>query len=232
MASIKTKPVLCILTAENCGHCRIFRKPTLKKRDANSNMSGAQSWSQEFFGKLMFATDTTKGFIGDPHYKVYNVHVPSTGSRDLKGATVTEFVWSAGKVEMVERLNPETLVPLSIFNYITAYPTYAIFDGAKWDSDIHNKTSKLYGYVMNKSVGSLKVKGRRVYGVKHSKRGDSPLSFAVFTKNKKYTPPGHGPVDSSKPPGLSKMQSVMSDRHKRGNPRGKARKDVDLKLKF
>jgi hypothetical protein len=219
-------PIFCIITAENCGHCKNMRKSSLETTDKQSTIQGGHSWSVEFFKKLLFGVKDIKEIRDSetPSYRVFNYHCGSMRNTSPENAQLTEFIVNGDTVEMVNHMNVQELVPRSIAQFLMMFPTFSIFEPTSWYFDISNNTTTLYGKIMNAKTGSVKIQSKSVYGVikdgVHS-YGVTPDVFAMGNKGQKLVPPPLGPDDASRAPGLNPHQTALetSYREKVKNPR-------------
>lgn len=187
--------ILCLITAENCGHCKNMRKSTLETKDMGGTIQGGHSWSEPFFKKLIFGVNDLS-MIANPHYKVYNLHVASMNNLNLNDAILLEFESDGNGVKVSKHLKKDVLsrIPESIKSFIYMYPTFAVFDRKKWDLDILNGTSTLYGRVMNKKTGPIMFMGNVVYGILREGNtmdrslGSNPVDFAKTIKDNSDKP--------------------------------------------
>lgn len=243
---MSSKNVYCIVTAENCGHCKAMRRPTLEKKDTQKTIQGGHSWSVGFFKKLLLGkVDIDGDGTPDPVYRVYNVHFAYIGDESLERASITEFILDKENdtVRMKQYESAKGLAPDSIVQYVVMYPSFCVFEGESWDKDILEGTKDLFGSVMNRSVGSIIHNRERVYGV--IRNGDHPFGqvpdkFGVDMLDSSFERPTHGPQDPKVAPGLSDYEKILSTRYKDalkehnkgngGSPPGSPKRDRDIEL--
>lgn len=232
-----SKPVICIITSSQCGHCVTMRLPTLSKVNVKGPISG-NSWSYDFFTMLLFGVESVeKGNFdetSEPHFRVYNIHTPTMRSANISMSEVTEFVWTGNSDKPINVVNVSNdRVPESIFNYVKAFPTFAYFDGDTWDEDVKNGTEHLYGIInMYNTIFKSKVNGKNTYTCDPSAPfNKKPHQIAENVRVNGLPPPPMS-LEPHKAPGLTYGQELQSRIYKESinpTPRiGSVQEDSDI----
>jgi hypothetical protein len=238
-------PVICIITSQQCGHCTTMRgtgEPT-EVPQKPFTITGGYNWSQEYFTKLMFAGGESRGNL---KFRVVEVHTAVMGCRSFDQVQdFSEFTWNGQKVirtqyrtsgdanktavisgDSVQTLDTnfsdflKTKIPLQIFNYMGAFPSWAYFTGDVWDGAIKSNSVggvhvPLKGYLSVFKIKRIPTPDRtEMYGIDRTSGGKKPensiTTAAMFLSDPESMMPSPELIDLTVAPGLDEQSSCAA----------------------